>query len=505
MFFKILLFTLTVAVFWWYGSVVLDPDFGWHLSIGEFIQTRGIPKTDPLSYTMPGYQFVDYEWLANSALSLLYPLIGFAGLSIIFAVFAAVALFLQIHSEKRFIIIPLVICATTLLSFAGVRPQVISWLFFSLLLYVTLDNKRLKTWAFVIPFIFLLWANIHGGFPLGLVSLAIIFIGRMLTRLKFQKDLTLILFLSILATLINPYGIKLWHEIWAITSDGALSGNIAEWMPMLFMPHLTFWYFFPFSVLFVIRYRNKFKSYEFFLFFVLLAAGLISRRHVPFFIILSLPLTIRSLNYLFEETTAIAGASGRLAKANIIFSILSFMVVAGQLFLQHRTMLSYTENAFYPKKAVAYLKNHKSQGNLCSVYNWGGYLIWKLPEKKVCIDGRMPAWKQKETAVESGNAFEEFQKLGAGDISLEHVATKYDIDTLLLPKLVKSDEKNLVTAISNIIQPLFHNTEKKRKYPSLETQLVKSNWIKAYEDVVAVIYIKQKDQHIFPPLTKKEK
>lgn len=32
-------------------------------------------------------------------------------------------------------------------------------------------------------------------------------------------------------------------------------------------------------------------------------------------------------------------------------------------------------------------------GNIFNTYEWGGYLIWKLPKMKVFVDGRMPAWK----------------------------------------------------------------------------------------------------------------
>jgi hypothetical protein len=41
---------------------------------------------------------------------------------------------------------------------------------------------------------------------------------------------------------------------------------------------------------------------------------------------------------------------------------------------------------------VAYLKTYKCNGNLFNDFDYGGYLIWKLPEYKIFIDGRMQAW-----------------------------------------------------------------------------------------------------------------
>ncbi len=104
----------------------------------------------------------------------------------------------------------------------------------------------------------------------------------------------------------------------------------------------------------------------------------------------------------------------------------------------------------------------------------------------------MPSWKQQAGPNESNNAFEEFQKLGSGDISLAKLTTKYEIDTFLFPQVKKENEKNLAIVIENLVSRVFHNTEKKRKYPSLETQLTKDNWVKVYEDTIAAIYRKKK-------------
>jgi hypothetical protein len=45
-----------------------------------------------------------------------------------------------------------------------------------------------------------------------------------------------------------------------------------------------------------------------------------------------------------------------------------------------------------PCGAVAFLKSQKERGNIFNRYEWGGFLIWQLPEYKVFVDGRMPAW-----------------------------------------------------------------------------------------------------------------
>jgi hypothetical protein len=41
-----------------------------------------------------------------------------------------------------------------------------------------------------------------------------------------------------------------------------------------------------------------------------------------------------------------------------------------------------------PVDAVAFIKQQALPGRLFNSYNWGGYLLWELPEYPVFIDGR---------------------------------------------------------------------------------------------------------------------
>jgi len=42
----------------------------------------------------------------------------------------------------------------------------------------------------------------------------------------------------------------------------------------------------------------------------------------------------------------------------------------------------------YPTKAIQTILATSPEGNMFNSYNWGGYLIWKLPKYPVFIDGR---------------------------------------------------------------------------------------------------------------------
>src|SRR6476661_7036155 len=65
-------------------------------------------------------------------------------------------------------------------------------------------------------------------------------------------------------------------------------------------------------------------------------------------------------------------------------------VVAVALFLGFpgRLVLAKQVSDGSPVKAVEYIQSHHLSGNMLNEYDYGGYLIWALPEHPVFIDGR---------------------------------------------------------------------------------------------------------------------
>ncbi|MBU3978204.1 hypothetical protein KKE68_00700, partial [Patescibacteria group bacterium] len=154
-----------IAIYYWArGVVMLDPDFGWHIRMGQIILSNGIPATDPFSYSMPSYPVVGHEWLTDILLAWLLPVIGYKGLAGIFTFISLGALVLQWKAvrkqQRQFVFIPFFLSLTTLVFFFGIRPQVISWFFFSLKLFVARDRERFRKWRWWLPVVFLVWANL---------------------------------------------------------------------------------------------------------------------------------------------------------------------------------------------------------------------------------------------------------------------------------------------------------------------------------------------------------
>jgi hypothetical protein len=63
---------------------------------------------------------------------------------------------------------------------------------------------------FLLPVLQILWCNLHGGFLAGLGLIALYAAGEFLSRRPYLPFL-LVFMLSLLVTLINPYGVTYWE------------------------------------------------------------------------------------------------------------------------------------------------------------------------------------------------------------------------------------------------------------------------------------------------------
>ena len=89
-------------------------------------------------------------------------------------------------------------------------------------------ERRLR-WAMIaIPILFGLWANLHGGFPLGIVVLGAYAL-EALVRRDGALRLLAVTAAAAAATFANPYGLELWARAVRELREPALRTGILEW------------------------------------------------------------------------------------------------------------------------------------------------------------------------------------------------------------------------------------------------------------------------------------
>jgi hypothetical protein len=470
--------------FWISATQTLDSDFGWYLRMGQIILAHGVSQTDPLSYTMSSFHYIEHEWLTTVFIALLYPIVGTAGLTVFFVLITQGAFLLQyIYTKSQWAILMLGLSMGAVVNYLGIRAQVFSWMLFSLLITVLLNERLWKRFRFCLPLLIIVWVNLHGSFALGVVIVFLFVLARYLQNRKFVRTEWYVALLCLLASFINPYGAGIWWEVFMQMTDGLMHVAINEWLPAFFVFNLDFLILVVLSFVLILRYRARFTWPELLLYFFLLAIGVDGNRYIPYWLLLVIPLAAKGMEFFYQDASSITYAVKRFLRA---YALLTFWVMIILLYQFAQVVMShfYTPQVPYPDKAIRFLKEHPTQGNYFSEYVMGGYLDWKLPEKKVFIDGRMTTWRRNTApANESTNAFVDYDKILSADSGLQNELLKYHIDTLLLMRENDSELADFIDKLS----PRLTDTSKSR----LEKHLQQLGMKVVYQDNFYTIYRKQ--------------
>lgn len=459
--------SIIFLAFFFKASVFLDPDFGWHYQMGNLITESGIPKLDPFSYTKPSFEFVDHEWLTNVLIYKIHLRIGYIGMAIIWSLLMIAVLYIsifKINVSKAKNIVKTELTKATVVAIGaglfihqfGVRPQVISWLFISVLLWVLGSYNDKPKIKYLIPLLFLVWANMHGMFVLGIVTLSISL--SIKSIIKKQIDLTdaSIFFTSLVLTFINPYGVNLWKEVFSTFFDYSSRMQIMEWRPVWTRLNLVYPLICVSALTLIYRYRKLFKPESIVLFLMLMGMSVNSLISLPLFGVIALPVLFSGLFFLKGEAATIKFGKKRFDKILKVFFGISIGLYVFAVSYSMKEAFEISEDQYYPKDAIGFISTNLPSGQIFAPFNWGGYLIWKIPIKKVFVDGRMVHW----------DGILDYQtQILDGDINYIDVFDKYNIQMIVWP--------------NGIFKQAFIN------------KIKQDGWAIIYSDMTAVVFEKK--------------
>jgi len=209
-------------------------------SVNGFSTNRTVPQTDMYSFTMHGQPWISTQWLAQVLLAVSHSIAGWAGLVVLAATsialtFALLVRFLSRHltggASLAFIATAVALVAGHLLARPHVLalPVMVAWV--GGLVAAMDDRKAPSFW--LLP-LMALWANLHGGFVLGLALVAPMAVDAVWNAdAPVRKSLALrwALFAAaaLLASCLTPYG---WDALFGarrILNLGAALDLIGEW------------------------------------------------------------------------------------------------------------------------------------------------------------------------------------------------------------------------------------------------------------------------------------
>src|SRR5437879_9284883 len=174
-------------------GVEQDPDFWWHLKIGQWMVQHGqLPSTDIFTFTATGHSWTDHEYLTEILMWLTYSTLGLAALCIAFGLVTWTGfwlLFLQVRRQPFvFVGLGITIAAVAGSPIWGPRAQMITFALPCLELYWLRGYLAGRSRAInLFPLVMVLWANLHGGWVIGFVWLGVALVAELMS-LAWDQD-----------------------------------------------------------------------------------------------------------------------------------------------------------------------------------------------------------------------------------------------------------------------------------------------------------------------------
>jgi hypothetical protein len=282
-----------------------------------------------------------------------------------------------------------------------------------------------------------------------------------------------IFFISVLFTLINPFGVSLWFTLLKELTQPT-KAFVSEWQSLTKINPINIFLstFTAAGLISTLLQKNvrreKYGSWYVFLIIFFYLFSIKSVYFVRIMIIASLfPIIDETVDLKSQICNSYKKQLSNIPKCfgNALLGLI-LLTTASDFFTKISVASDdklWTEKK-YPYGAVTYLKENSINGNVLNCYGWGGYMIWKLPEYKTFIDGRMTSWRK------NGDYFmDDYQKI--------YYQTEENVD--LLEEYLKKYDIRIVLEKpdSNLVKYLRENRSEE--------------WETVYEDDVSVILKKK--------------
>lgn len=344
---------------------MLTADLGRHIRNGEyFLQHHEPITTNYYSYTEPEFLTRTHHWGAGVIYYALHKMGGFGALGLlnVLLYMGAFFLFFKISLEKSNYIFSIFfsLLAVPLITWRlEIRPEVFSYLFIAIYYFLLsrfTDEKLKWQYLLILPFIQILWVNIHILFPIGPFLIAVFAFGELINKKnEHLKKLILLFGLSSIASLVNYFGINGIIEPFTILNNYGMmiAENMSVWFMQGRFPDKTIYYHVEFVILIslvvigLLVWTKKIKQYIALpiitVVFGILAWKMI--RNLPLLGFLFIPLSVISL-FEFQKMKSIPFQKNtRLIL--IVFScfiLLSGFALPTITYLQHPSYESYVSS-----------------------------------------------------------------------------------------------------------------------------------------------------------------
>jgi hypothetical protein len=386
-------------------------DFWWHLRTGvEILRTHSFPHTGWFSQNS-ATPWIASSWLYDIVVAFGYQFMGLRLvplLGVTLKLLIAISTFVLAGGLRgRFwTAAGLSLVAQYELQSLQPVPFAFSVLALSFELILLLQARRGNSvWPlYVLPGFFILWANVDPHFVYGIIVLVLYACQSALEEWarRYSVDwfdsngpatpfakIALVTGTSLPATLLTPYGWRMYRSFWVLTAGGA-SRFLPDFQSLRFrsLPDyvLLLLGMLAFLALGMRRSRDVFMLG---ILVLSVTAAFYAQHDTPL-------LTIAALAALGEallEPAKVAAVQNSSASYGVLatatgLSAVILLAVFGLRVPRNQNVLIAELGESYPVAAADYIRQHRLPAPLFNTYPWGGFLAWYLPDYPLAIDGR---------------------------------------------------------------------------------------------------------------------
>jgi hypothetical protein len=414
------------------ARVPLDSDLWWHLRSGEVTVKASAPLlTDPFSFTVHGNTWINHSWLSQVGMYILFHQAGYLGLAVAVAIIATLSMALvyaQMDGNGIFrgftILFGLLVAAPVW----SARPQILSLLFMAFTLWMLFRYKwKQKNDLWILPFLFILWSNLHGGYPLGLLVCGSVIAGEIGNHLLGYSGIEILSWRRIfwlvgisilcgLVVVINPNGLNMWSIPFQTIEVNILQKFIVEWASPDFhdLIQIPFLWLLMGTLAAIGLSGKRLDGTDLVAVILFGIMALLARRNFGPFALAATPVFSRHLYAAYTAWNERTGFAENLRatlekyrdrnkvpswiRKSINLGGVGFLLFCAccKIFVvSHPILIDQQLEQNQPTAAVAWMKSNAIQGNLLNEYGWGGYLDWFARGNRVFVDGRTDLFGDK--------------------------------------------------------------------------------------------------------------
>lgn len=417
---------------------IKDTDIWWHMQYGQQFIEQLTWRLDHSVYSwaiVGGEQWTYVSWLGDILLYEIFNWFGWPGLKVLQWTIALsyILVFLWfIRTAKARLSVPFILAMLAAILIVSPPTATIktenftmlaSFLVVAVYYAARLRSPRL---LWLLPPIFLIWVNTHGGFFIGLFFLGLVYLVDLLSyfavskeRLKqdlrpFVISFTFVLPLVIAATLVNPYGIDYHFHFVANVFETerdqflvAIGAYVPTWQRLFpeSLHHLILnaaltvsaWLLIIFYITFLgialraYRRSGFFDPQPFVVMTFFFAFSMTLSRAMLYFPAVAL----YSVVYVLLKSKIDAGAR-ESAYAALLCVLIAFALVDRAYLEPEPFADDFDASTLAPIQALDFYASHRLPQNLFNDYLSGGYLLWSLyPEYRPFIDPRYQPYRGK--------------------------------------------------------------------------------------------------------------